>query len=136
VVFLRAQAALDKAEASGDEAIGVQIIRKALEAPLRQLVENAGLEAAVVLEEVRRGKGSHGFNVATRKYTDLIKDGVLDPAKVSRSALQNASSIAALMLTTECMVTEMPERKKKPAPGGGGGGGPGGYSPDDMGEDY
>jgi chaperonin GroEL len=134
VALLRAQAALSGAKASGDEAVGVQIVAKALEAPVRQLVENAGIDGAVVVEEVRKGKGSYGFNVATRKYSDLVKDGVLDPAKVTRCALQNAASIAALLLTTECMVTEMPERKKKPAAGGGGGGG--GYSPDDMGEDF
>jgi chaperonin GroEL len=123
VALLRAQSALDKVEAEGDEAVGVQIVRSALESPVRQLVDNAGIEGALVVQEVKGGKGSYGFNVATRKYSDLIKDGVLDPAKVTRTALQNAASIAGLLLTTECMVTEIPEDKKPaPMPGGPGGG--------------
>jgi chaperonin GroEL len=127
VALLRAQTALDKTDLSGDEAIGVQIVRKSLEAPVRQLVNNAGLEGAVIVEEVKKNKGPYGFNVATGKYGDLIKEGVLDPAKVTRSALQNAASIAGLLLTTECMVTEIPEKEKPaPAPGGGGMGGMGG----------
>jgi chaperonin GroEL len=126
VALLRAQTGLDKVEASGDEAIGVQIVRKSLESPLRQLVNNAGVEGALVVEEVKKNKGAYGFNVATGKYGDLMKDGVLDPAKVTRSALQNAASIAGLLLTTECMVTEIPEKEKPmPAPGGGGMGGGG-----------
>jgi chaperonin GroEL len=124
VALVRAQAALEKVELSGDEAIGATIVRKSLESPLRQLVNNAGLEGAVIVEEVKKNKGAYGFNVATGKYGDLIKDGVLDPAKVTRSALQNAASIAGLLLTTECMVTEIPEKEKPmPAPGGGMGGG-------------
>jgi chaperonin GroEL len=123
VALLRAQDALEKIVAEGDEAIGVQIVRIALEAPLRQLVDNAGIEGALVVQEVKSKKGSYGFNVATRKYGDLIKEGVLDPAKVTRTALQNAASIAGLLLTTECMVTEIPEEKKAaPMPQGGGGG--------------
>jgi len=89
----------------GDEKVGVAIICKSLEAPLRQLVENAGLEAALIVENVKNGKGAYGYKVATGAYTDLVKDGVLDPAKVTRSALQNAASIAGLLLITECMVT-------------------------------
>ncbi len=123
VALVRAQSLLDKMEAAGDEAIGVQIIRKSLESPLRQLVNNAGLEGALIVEEVKKGKGAYGFNVSTGKYGDLIKDGVLDPAKVTRSALQNAASIAGLLLTTECMVTEIPDDKPAPMPGGHGGGG-------------
>jgi chaperonin GroEL len=121
VALIRAQASLDKLEVTGDEAIGVAIVRSALEAPLRQLVDNAGMEGALIVQEVKNGKGAYGFNVATSKYSDLIKDGVLDPAKVARTALQNAASIAALLLTTECMVTDIPEEKKPapPAPGGG-----------------
>jgi chaperonin GroEL len=121
VALLRAQKDLDKVEATGDEAIGVNIIRKALEAPLRQLVFNAGLESALIVENVKNGKGAYGYNVATGEYTDLVKAGVLDPAKVTRSALQNAASIAGLLLVTECMVTEIPEKKDPPpaAPGGG-----------------
>ncbi len=111
VALLRCQKALDDVEATGDEAIGVDIIRRALEAPLRQLVLNAGKEAALVVEKVKGTKGSMGYNVATGEYVDLIKDGVLDPAKVARGALQNAASVASLLLTTECMVTEIPEKK-------------------------
>jgi len=124
VALLRAQAALDKVVAEGDEAVGVQIVRASLESPLRQLVANAGMEGALIVQEVKNGKGSFGFNVATRKYGDMIKEGVLDPAKVTRTALQNAASIAGLLLTTECMVTEIPEDKQAPAhpPHGGGGG--------------
>jgi chaperonin GroEL len=120
VALLRCLSALDKVEASGDEKIGVDIIRRCLESPLRQLVDNAGLEGAVIVQEVKKQKGSMGFNVATLQYTDLIKDGVLDPAKVTRMALQNAASIAGLLLTTECMITEIPH-EDKPAPGGHGG---------------
>jgi chaperonin GroEL len=121
VALLRAQSGLDKMVASGDEAIGVQIVCKALEYPLRQLVNNAGMEGALVVQEVKKSKGSIGFNVATGKYSDLVKDGVLDPAKVTRTALQNAASIAGLLLTTECMVTEIPHEEKAPAGGPGGG---------------
>jgi len=120
VALLRAQAALKDVQAEGDEAIGIDIIRKALEAPLRQLVDNAGKEGALVVEEVKKHKGAYGFNVATGQYGDLIKDGVLDPAKVVRLALQNAASIAGLLLTTECLVTEIPEKEKKPVGGKGG----------------
>ena len=131
VALLRCQKALDNIEtASDDEKVGVDIIRRVLEAPLRQLVLNAGLEAALIVENVKQGKGAYGYNVATRQYTDLIKDGVLDPAKVARSALQNAASIAGLLLTTECMVTEIPEKKEAPA--GGPGGGMGGMGGMDM----
>jgi chaperonin GroEL len=130
VALLRCQKALDAVEATEDEKIGVDIIRRVLEAPLRQLVLNAGLEAALIVENVKQGKGAYGYNVATRQYTDLIKDGVLDPAKVARSALQNAASIAGLLLTTECMVTEIPEKKEAPA--GGPGGGMGGMGGMDM----
>ena len=129
VALLRCQKAVAKVEAEGDEAIGVSIITKALEAPLRQLVENSGMEAALVVEKVKTGKAVSGYNVATGEYVDMIKAGVLDPAKVTRSALQNAASIAGLLLTTECMVTEIPE-KEAPMPGGdpgmGGMGGMGG----------
>ncbi len=122
VALIRCQKALDAVEVCGDEAVGVSIIRKSLEAPLRQLVENAGLEAALIVENVRNGKGAYGYNVATGEYTDLVKAGVLDPAKVTRSALQNAASIAGLLLITECMVTEIPEKKEAPMPNPGMGG--------------
>ncbi len=123
VALLRCQKALDDVEATGDEAIGVDIIRRALEAPLRQLVLNAGKEAALVVEKVKGTKGSMGYNVATGEYVDLIKDGVLDPAKVARGALQNAASVASLLLTTECMVTEIPEKKDCNCGHGGAGAG-------------
>jgi len=126
VALLRCQKALDDFKLAGDEQIGVDIIRRALEAPLRQLVYNAGLEAALIVEQVKQGKGAYGYNVATHDYADLIKAGVLDPAKVTRSALQNAASIAGLLLTTECMITDIPEDKKAAAPSPGGMGGMGG----------
>ena len=120
VALLRCQPALEKMSAKGDESIGVQIINRALEAPLRQLVTNAGIDASIVVAEVKENKGSFGYNVATAQYTDLVKEGVIDPTKVTRLAIQNAASIAGLLLTTECMVTEIPE-KEKPMPAGGGG---------------
>ncbi len=122
VALIRCQKALEAVEVCGDEKVGVAIIRKSLEAPLRQLVENAGLEAALIVENVKNGKGAYGYNVATGAYTDLVKDGVLDPAKVTRSALQNAASIAGLLLITECMVAEIPEKKEAPMPNPGMGG--------------
>ncbi len=127
VALLRAQKALAGVELTGDEGVGTQIVVRALEAPLRQLVSNAGIEGALVVQEVKKKRGAMGFNVATGEYTDLIKDGVLDPAKVTRYALQNAASISGLLLTTECMVTDIPE-EEKPAPAGpeGGMGGMGG----------
>ena len=127
VALLRCQKALDDIEVSADEAIGVDIIRRALEAPLRQLVLNAGKEAALVVEKVKGAKGSMGYNVATGEYVDLIKEGILDPAKVARGALQNAASVSGLLLTTECMVTEIPEKKDcNCGHGAGGAGGMGG----------
>ena len=128
VALLRAQKTLAALTLEGDEAVGVQIVMRALESPLRQLVSNAGLEGALIVQEVKKKKGAMGFNVATSEYTDLIKDGVLDPAKVTRYALQNAASISGLLLTTECMVTDIPvEETPAPAgPEGGMGGGMGG----------
>jgi chaperonin GroEL len=123
VALIRCQKALDSVQTVGDEKVGVAIISKCLEAPLRQLVANAGLEAALIVENVKNGKGSYGYNVATGAYEDLVKAGVLDPAKVTRSALQNAASIAGLLLITECMVTEIPEKKEAPAGGHPGMGG-------------
>jgi chaperonin GroEL len=101
-----------------DEQIGVDIVKRAIEAPLRMLASNAGVEGSLIVQEVKRRKGNEGYNVATGEYTDLVKAGVVDPKKVTRSALQNAASIAGLLLTTECLVTELPE-KEKPAPAGG-----------------
>ncbi|MDD2600094.1 MAG: chaperonin GroEL [Kiritimatiellae bacterium] len=127
VALLRCQKAVASVVAVDDEAIGVNIILKALEAPLRQLVENAGLEAALIVEKVKLAKGPNGYNVATGEYVDMILAGILDPAKVTRTALQNAASIAGLLLTTECMVTEIPEKNdtsmqgRDPGMGGMGG---------------
>ena len=120
VAYLRTQKALDSLKLEGDEAVGVQIVRRALDFPTRQLAENAGQEGAVIVQEVKKRSGNEGFNVATGEYEDLMKAGVVDPTKVTRTALQNAASISALLLTTEALVTELPE-KEKPAPGGPGG---------------
>jgi len=100
-----------------DEQIGVEIVKRAIESPLRMLASNAGVEGSLIVQEVKKRKGNDGYNVATGEYEDLVKAGVVDPKKVTRSALQNASSIAGLLLTTECLVTELPE-KEKPAPAG------------------
>ncbi|MDI1247877.1 MAG: chaperonin GroEL [Lacunisphaera sp.] len=126
VALLRTIKAIDALKLEGDEAIGAQIVRRAVEHPLRMLCTNAGVEGAVVVGEVIAGKGNYGYNVATEKYEDLVKAGVVDPTKVTRTALQNAASIAGLLLTTECMITDLPEKEKAPAGGGGGGGGMGG----------
>jgi len=123
VAFIRAIPALDKLKLDGDEQIGVNIVRRSLEEPLRMIASNAGHEGAVVMGKVKESKdANYGFNAATEEYGDMIKDGILDPAKVTRTALQNAASIAALMLTTEALVSEIPEEEKAPAmpPGGGG----------------
>ena len=125
VALLRAQEAILELKLSGDEAVGADIIRRALEAPLKTIANNAGIDGAVAVEEVRKRKGSEGLNAATGVYEDMVKAGVIDPTKVTRSALQNAASIAALMLTTECLVTDIPEKKEK-AQGGGGMGDMGG----------
>jgi chaperonin GroEL len=124
IAYLRAIPALDKlaAEMSGDELIGVNIVRRAIEEPLRQIVNNAGLEGSVVVEHVKKEKKAVGFNADTEEYVDMFEAGIIDPTKVSRSALQNAASVAGLLLTTEALITEIPERKKAaPMPGGGGG---------------
>jgi chaperonin GroEL len=106
----------------GDEKVGITIIRRALEQPLRTLCENAGLEGSLVVEQVKKETKTRGFNVDTEEYVDMFEAGIIDPTKVSRSALQNAASVASLLLTTEALVTEVPEKKKPAAPGGGGGG--------------
>jgi chaperonin GroEL len=113
--------AFDKLDLSGDEATGAQIVRVALDAPLRQIAVNAGLEGGVVVEKVRTLEIGHGLNAATGEYVDMVAAGIIDPAKVTRSALQNAASIAALFLTTEVVVADKPEKEKAPAgaPGGG-----------------
>ncbi len=124
VAYLRCQKAVEALELTGDEKVGAAIIARAIEAPLRKLVNNAGQEAALVIATVKGKKGSEGYNVRTGEYGDLIKCGVVDPAKVTRSALQNAASIAGLLLTTDCMVTDIPE-KKDCGCGGHGAGQPG-----------
>jgi chaperonin GroEL len=124
VAFLRTQKALDNVkDLEADEKIGVQIVRRAIEEPTRQLADNAGAEGALVVEEIKKRKGNEGYDVATEQYTDLVKAGIVDPTKVTRTALQNAASIAGLLLTTEALVTEIPEKEKTPPmpPGGMGG---------------
>jgi chaperonin GroEL len=124
VALARCVAALDKLKLEGDEQIGVNIVKRALQEPMRQIVENAGEEGAVVLGKVLDNKDSnYGFNALTNEYEDLVKAGVLDPTKVVRTALTNAGSIASLMLTTEALVAEIPEKKEAPMGGGGHGGG-------------
>ncbi|MCS6947231.1 MAG: chaperonin GroEL, partial [Steroidobacteraceae bacterium] len=124
VAFIRALKALEKLEGRNeDQTVGIRILARALEEPLRQIVANAGDDAAVVLNEVRAGKGAFGYNAATGQYGDMLEMGILDPAKVSRLALQNAASVAGLLLTTEVMVAEAPkeEEHSHPVPGGAGG---------------
>ncbi len=109
--LIRAQKSLDSVSAEGDIATGVDIVRRAIEAPLRQLAANAGVEGALIVEQVKNASGNEGYNVATGEYTDLIAAGVVDPTKVTRSALQNAASISGLLLTTECLISEIPEKE-------------------------
>jgi chaperonin GroEL len=126
VVLLRSIPALDKLKLGVDEMTGVSILKKALEEPIRMIAENAGVNGAIVVNEVQQKSGAHGFNAETEKYEDLIAAGVIDPTKVTRIALENAASIASLLVTTECLVADKPEEKKAPAgppgmpPGGGG----------------
>jgi len=117
VALIRAQASIGDLGLTGDEKTGAEIVARAIEAPLRQLAANAGIEGALVVAEVKKGTGNHGYNVATGKYEDLIKAGVVDPAKVTRSALQNAASISGLLLTTECLISDIP--KEEASEGGG-----------------
>jgi chaperonin GroEL len=127
VAFIRAQKALENIKGlEGDEKVGVQIVRRAIEEPTRQLADNAGQEGALIVQEVKARKGNEGYDVATGEYTDLVKAGIVDPTKVTRSALQNAASISGLLLTTEAIVTELPEKEKTPPMPGGGMGGMGG----------
>jgi chaperonin GroEL len=123
VALLRCISSLDRVKAVGDEKIGVDIVRRAMEEPIRQIIENAGLEASVVVERVKKEKGSMGFDAQTETYVDLVDSGIIDPTKVTRTALQNAASVAGLMLTTDVMLSEVPEEKSKmpSMPGGGGG---------------
>ncbi|WP_243288641.1 MULTISPECIES: chaperonin GroEL [Geothrix] len=122
VALLRSLPKLTALKATGDQATGVEIVRKSLEEPLRQIANNAGVEGSVVVNTVREGKDNYGYNAATNEYGDMVKFGVVDPAKVTKSALRNAASVAAMMLTTEAIITELPE-PKAPAPAGPGMGG-------------
>src|ERR1700690_3953756 len=120
VALLRAAKALEGLKVEGDEQFGIDIIKRACEEPLRQIVHNSGTEGAIVVEKVRSNESpNYGFNAATEVYEDLVQSGVIDPAKVTRTALQNAASISSLMLTTEAMICEIPEKKPAPATGGG-----------------
>src|SRR5258705_112036 len=131
VAFIRAQKALDNIKGlEGDEKVGVQIVRRAIEEPTRQLADNAGQEGALIVQEVKARKGNEGYDVATGEYTDLVKAGIVDPTKVTRTALQNAASISGLLLTTQAVVTELPEKEKAA------GGPPGGGMPGMGGMDY
>ena len=134
MALIRCEGVLDELALEGDEALGADILRYALTVPLRQIADNAGVEGAVVLSRVREKTGDFGLNAVTEEYTDLMKDGIIDPTKVVRIALQNAASVAGLLLTTESAVTEKP-KKAAPMPGGapgmGGMGGMGGM--DEMG---
>jgi chaperonin GroEL len=126
VALLRCASVLSKLKLNEEQSVGISIVRRALEEPMRQLAQNAGAEGSVVVEEVKKHQAAFGYNVATGEYEDLLKSGIIDPTKVTRSALQNATSIAGLMLTTEALVTDIPEKEKQAPmmpPGGGGMGG-------------
>jgi len=129
VAYIRCLPALDKLKLGGEQDFGVEIVRRAISEPLKRIAVNAGHEGAVVLNKVKEGKGAFGFNARTEVFEDLDKAGVIDPTKVERTALQNAASVAALLLTTEAMVAEKPKKKGKG--GGVGGGGAPDYG-DDM----
>ncbi|HZS38596.1 MAG TPA: chaperonin GroEL [Polyangia bacterium] len=133
VALLRSLPALEALKLEGDKQYGVNIIRRAIEEPLRQIAANGGIEGSVVVDKVKHGKGAFGYNAATGEYEDLVKAGVIDPTKVVRAALQNAASVASLMLTTEALIADKPKKKDKGAGAGGGGGGGGG---EDFGGDY
>jgi len=129
ISLIQAALALDKADTSGltdDEKVGFKIVKRALEEPIRQIAENAGLDGAVIAERAKNEKKGVGFDAAKMEWVDMMKAGIIDPAKVARSALQNAASIASLLLTTECAITDIPEKKEAPAMPGGGMGGMGG----------
>ena len=126
VALIRASKVLEDLKLEGDEAIGADIIRRAVQEPLRTLASNGGFEGSVMVNAVLEGKGNEGYNIQTGEYCDMLKAGIIDPKKVTRSALQNAASISGLLLTTECLVTEIPEKEKPAMPEGAGMGGMGG----------
>ena len=133
VALIRVQKVLDKLEgANEDQTVGIQILKRAIEEPLRQIVENAGEDAAVILNQVKAGKGSYGYNAATGEFGDMLEEGILDPTKVTRLALQNAASVAGLLLTTEVMIAEAPKDEDHAHGGGGMPGGMGGMGGMDM----
>jgi chaperonin GroEL len=112
VALVRAAAALDDLKLAAGEQIGVRIVRRALEEPARRIAENAGWEGSVVVDKIKNGKGGFGFNAAKEEFTDLLADGIIDPTKVVRTSLQNAASVAGLLLTTECAIAEKPDKKQ------------------------
>ncbi|MDP6465993.1 MAG: TCP-1/cpn60 chaperonin family protein, partial [SAR324 cluster bacterium] len=128
VALLRSVSALDKLKVSDNQKVGVNIVRRALEEPIRQIVNNAGLEASIVVQEVRNGKDDYGFDARSEDYVNMFKTGIIDPTKVTRVAIENAASISGLLLTTEAAVTEIPEKESPmpPMPPGGDMGGMGG----------
>tara|TARA_B100000959_G_scaffold138571_1_gene145641 strand:- start:384 stop:869 length:486 start_codon:yes stop_codon:yes gene_type:complete len=128
VALLRSVSALDKLDVSDNQKVGVNIVRRALEEPIRQIVNNAGLEASIVVQEVRNGKEDYGFDARSEGYVNMFKSGIIDPTKVTRVAIENAASISGLLLTTEAAVTEIPEKESSmpPMPPGGDMGGMGG----------
>jgi chaperonin GroEL len=119
VALLRAQAAVRKLEGKGDEKHGIDIVAQALEIPAKQIAFNAGAEGSVIVEKIKADKGARGYNAATGEFVDMVAAGIVDPTKVVRSALQHAASIASLLLTTEAIVTDIPEEEKAPPMGGG-----------------
>jgi len=116
VAYIRAMKALENAEFPGEEQLGVKLVKRALEEPVRQIANNAGFEGSVVVQHVMKGKGNFGFNAETEKYEDLMQAGIVDPTKVTRFALQNAASVAGLLMTTEAMVAEKPQKNKASGP--------------------
>jgi chaperonin GroEL len=129
IALIQAAIALEKADMaalSDDEKVGFKIVKRALEEPIRQIAENAGMDGAVIAEKAKHEKNGIGFDAAKMEWVDMVKAGIIDPAKVTRSALQNAASVASLLLLTECAITDIPEKKEAPAMPGGGMGGMGG----------
>ena len=122
VALVRSIPGIDRLKLAGDEQVGANIVKRAVEEPIRQLTANAGVDGSIVFEKVKEGKADYGFNCETLEYINMFEAGVIDPTKVTRAALQNAASVAGLMITTECAIVELPEKEKAmpPMPGGGG----------------
>ena len=121
VALIRAMAALDTVSVQGDERVGIDILCRALEEPLRMIASNAGMDGSVVAEKVKASTGGQGYNASTNEYEDMVTAGIIDPAKVTRCALQNAASIAIMVLTTECAITDLPKKEEPAMPPMGGG---------------